>query len=145
MNPNPYQPPGDYRPAGAGVATVNRTPFVLAAVGAWLAGAYWAAITLLLTFGVATGSVSAAQIILPCILIALYAMRGYQLFQGDPAAARRILWLHGVGGVAAIVYMMSGGAGVVVLNGIKVLIHIFGGITAVMAQRAFKAGQVPRA
>ena len=35
MTPNPYQPPGDYRSAGAGAATVNRTPFVLAAVVAY--------------------------------------------------------------------------------------------------------------
>ena len=141
---NPYQPPGDYAPPGAAVATVNRGPFILAAVGAWLAGAYWAAITLLLTLGAAAGSVSGAQIILPCVLIALYAMRGYQLFKGDPAAAKRILWLHGVGGVAAIVYMMSGGAIVMVLNGIKVLIHIFGAITAIMASRAYATGQVAR-
>jgi len=141
---NPYQPPGDYAPSGAAVAAVNRGPFILAAVGAWLAGAYWAAITLLLTFGVATGTVSGAQIILPCILIALYAMRGWQLFQGDPAAARRILWLHGVGGVAAIVQMMAGGPIIVVLNSIKVLIHIFGGITAILAQRAFATGQAAR-
>ena len=117
---------------------------LLGAVGALMAIPVAAAITLLLTFGVATGTVSGAQIILPCILIALYAMRGWQLFQGDPAAARRILWLHGVGGVAAIVQMMAGGPIIVVLNGIKVLIHIFGGITAILAQRAFTTGAARR-
>jgi hypothetical protein len=137
---NPYQPPGNYGAPTAAVATATRGPFLLAAIGAWLAGAYWAAITLLLMLGVAAGSVSGAQIILPVVLIVLYALRGYQLFNGDPAAARRILWLHVVGGIAATLQMMSGNVILVALNGVKILIHIFGGVTAWMAQRAYARG-----
>ena len=140
MNPNPYQPPGAYGGSAAAAATMNRGPFVLAAIGAWFAGAYWAAITLLLTAGVAAGSLSSTQLVLPCILIFLYAFRGYQIFNGDPAAARRVLWLHGVGSIAAILQMRSGVGIMVVLQGIKVLIHIFGGITAYLAQRGIAVG-----
>jgi hypothetical protein len=135
MTPNPYEPPRAAGPTAA-VATASRGPFVLAAVGAFLAGGYWALITLLLVAGVAAGSVSGAQIILPVILIALYIARGTQLLRGDPMAARRILWLHGVGGIAAIVQMQSSTGLVVTLQGIKVVIHVFGGITAFLAQRS---------
>lgn len=141
MSQNPYLAPnpeqGSSNPYGATPPPVNRTPFVLAAVGAFLASAYWAGLTLLITFGVATGAVSGFQIILPCVLIALYALRGYQLWKGDPAAATRVLWLHGIGGVMAVLQIASGGTILMVLQGIKLLIHIFGGVTAFMAQRAF--------
>jgi hypothetical protein len=149
MNQNPYEPPGQvappgYLPGAEGTATMNRGPFILAAIGAILASVYWAGLTLLIGFGVAFGSTSMAQIILPCVLIVLYAVRGYQLFMGDPLAARRILWLHGAGGVAAIVQMATGTPLLVVLQGIKLLIHVFGGVTAYMAQRSFAAGQTAR-
>jgi hypothetical protein len=137
MTPNPYEPPRAYGAAITTAAALNRGPFLLAAIGAWFAGAYWAAITLLLTVGVAAGSTSSTQLALPCILIALYAYRGYQIWNGDPAAARRVLWLHGVGSVAAILQMQQSNAlsVMVILQGIKVLIHIFGGITAYQAQK----------
>jgi hypothetical protein len=142
MTPNPYEPPRAYGAPTSTAMAMNRGPFLLAAIGAWFAGAYWAAITLLLTVGVAAGSMSSTQLVLPCILIALYAYRGYQIFNGDPAAARRVLWLHGVGSVAAILQMQSSRTMsiMVILQGIKVLIHIFGGITAYQAQKVLATG-----
>jgi hypothetical protein len=130
---NPYTPPGYPQ---ATVASPTRTPFLLAAVGAWLAAAYWAALTLLIGVGAVMGSLSGVQIILPVVLVVLYVLRGTQLFKGDPNAARRILWLHGVGGVVAIVQVISGGGLFAILQGIKVAIHVFGGVTAYLAQRS---------
>jgi len=120
---------------------MNRTPFILAGVGALLASVYWAGLTLLIGVGVASGSVSSMQVILPIVLIVLYALRGFQLFKGDPTAARRILWLHGVGGVMAVIQIASGSTLLVVLQSIKLLIHIFGGVTALLAQREFTRSQ----
>lgn len=70
------------------------------------------------------------QIILPSLLIALYVMRGVQVFKGDPAAATGLLWLHGIGAVMTLVQLSSGAGPVFVLNVIKILIHVFGGVTA---------------
>jgi hypothetical protein len=150
MNPNPYQPPQSYRapapyPPGGAPPNVPRTPFVLAAVGAFLASGYWAALTLLLGLGAAVGNISLMQTILPVVLVVLYAMRGYQIFKGDPNAAKRILWLHGVGGVVAIMQIAQGHGVFVALQSIKGLIHVFGGVTAYMAQRAYAEAVVPRA
>ena len=137
MNPNPYQPPNAQGPLpyAPGGPPPDRTMFVLAAVGAGLASAYWAGLTLLIGLGAAYGSVSGFQAILPIVLIVLYAVRGVQIFKGDPAAARRILWLHGIGAISAVIQIGSGGGLFVVLQGIKILIHIFGGVTAYLAQR----------
>ena len=135
MTPNPYEPP-QASGSAATVAAARRGPFVLAAVGAFLAGGYWALITLLLVAGVAAGSVSGAQIILPVILIGLYIQRGTQLLRGDARAASRILWLHGVGGVVAIMQMQSSSGLFVTLQGLKVVIHVFGGVTALLALRS---------
>ncbi len=140
MNPNPYQAPqapgpqGPYASPQAG-PPADRTMFVLAAVGAGLASAYWAGLTLLIGLGAAFGSISAFQVILPVVLIVLYAVRGVQIFKGDRAAARRILWLHGFGAISAVLQIASGGTLFVVLQGIKILIHIFGGITAYLVQK----------
>jgi hypothetical protein len=76
------------------------------------------------------------QVILPCVLIVLYAVRGVQLWKGDPAAAQRILVLHAVGGILAVVQMAGGNPLVMVLQGIKLGIHVFGGVTAHLARRA---------
>jgi hypothetical protein len=141
MTPNPYQPPAAYQaPAypGAPVApVVNRTPFILAAVGAWAASLYWAAMTLLLGLGAFLGSGSGAAVIWPVVLIALYGIRGFQIVKGDPAATKRIIWLHGIGAVAAILQMAGGGGILVVLQGMKVVINVFGAITAYLAVRAY--------
>lgn len=139
MNPNPYQPPGQQGGPGMGYTpppAQNSGIFMLAGIGAGLASAYWAALTLLIGVGVASGSVSGAQIILPCVLIVLYAVRAVQIFRGEAAAARRVLWLHGIGGVMALLQVFSGGAMMIVLQGIKVLIHVFGAITAYLALRS---------
>ena len=77
----------------------------------------------------------------PCVLIGLYALRGYQLFKGDPAAATRVLWLHGIGGLMAILNIFSGSALLVVLQSIKLAIHVFGAVTAYLAQREFARSQ----
>jgi hypothetical protein len=132
MSPNPYNPPQ----AAYGVAEIsaNRTPFLLAAAGAWLASAYWAVLTLLIALRVTAGAGSATSLVLPFILIGLYAVRGYQLYKGDRRAAARILWLHGVGAVVAVFQAMSGM--LVVMQVIKVAIHVFGGVTALLALRA---------
>ncbi len=139
--PNPYQPPAPYPASPYGAPVTNRTPFVLAAVGAWLASAYWAVMTVLLGLGAALGSGSATQIIWPVVLIVLYAMRGFQIFKGDPNAARRILWLHGIGAVAALLQAFAsfaaGSAFVAALQGMKVVINVFGGITAYYAHRSY--------
>jgi hypothetical protein len=148
MNPNPYAPPDPYgppgRPPSAPSSTLNRTPFILAAVGAGLASAYWAALTLLIGLGAALGRGSLVNVFVPCVLIALYAVRGYQIYKGDGSAARRILWLHGVGGIVALMQMASGGTILFVLQGIKILIHVFGGVTAYLAWRAFAQQVVSR-
>jgi hypothetical protein len=141
MSPNPYQSPNDLREVGA---PLNRTPFILAGIGALLASVYWGVLTLLIGFAAATGAVSAFQVILPCILIALYALRGYQLFKGDPAAAKRVLWLHGLGALMAVIQISSGDTIVKVLYGIKVAIHLFGVVTAYMATKAYAESQQSR-
>lgn len=131
---NPYEAPQ------ASVATQEqgsrRTLYMLAAIGAFLASVYWAGLTLLLALGVASGSVSGMQVILPVVLIVLYAFRGVQLWKGEPAAAQRILALHVVGGILAIVQMAGGNEIVMILHGIKLAIHLFGGVTAHLARRA---------
>ncbi len=135
--PDPAGPP-DHSHAEMGQLP-NRTPFVLAAIGAGLASLYWAGLTLLIALGVAMGSVSALQILLPCVLIVLYAVRGFQIFKGDPVAAKRILWLHGIGGVMAMIQMGSGNTLLIALQSIKIAIHIFGAITAYLAMRSAAA------
>jgi hypothetical protein len=150
MTPNPYQPPNPYGGAppgaspGAGVAVVNRTPFVLAAVGAWLASLYWAALALLRGLFAAVGSTSGALVIMPIILIVLYALRGFQVLKGDLAAARRLLWLHGFGALAALLLASQSSGFYAGLQSVKVLIGIFGGVTAFLAQRAATQSVVPR-
>ena len=137
MNPNPYQAPSMFVSSPQGpVAAPNRTLFILAGVGALLACAYWAGMTLLIGLGMATGTGSAVNLFFPVILIVLYAVRGLQILKGDVSATRRILWLHVVGGVAAVVQMMMGNVIVIALNVIKVCIHVFGAITAMLATRS---------
>jgi hypothetical protein len=137
MTPNPYQSPGPYGPAPvAPAADVARTPFVLAGVGALFASAYWAGMALLRLVGIAAGPLSVMSVFLPVILIALYAVRGVQLLQGDANAARRIVVLHIVGAVAALLQMLPSNGLLVALQGIKVAINLFGAATAYWAWRA---------
>ena len=120
----------------------NRTPFILAGIAAILASLYWAGFTLLVLLSISTGKVSPTQVVLPVVLIALYAWRGFQLFQGDPAAARRILWLHGIGGIMALVGAFTQPGIMVVLHGIKVVIHVFGVATAFWAMKTSDAARL---
>lgn len=107
---------------------------MLAGLGALLASVYWAGMTLLILVGTLAGSTSIVQLILPVILIGLYAVRAVQMLRGDLGAARSILFLHAFGGLMAVMSMAGGGI-IVVLQGIKLLIHIFGGVTAFLATR----------
>ena len=137
MDPNPYEAPraeDAYAPGEA--LAVDRTPFILAAIGAGLASGYWALLTLLIGVGVSAGAGSPAQIILPIILIGLYAFRALKVWRGDAMAARSLLWLHGVGGVVAVTQAMSFSGIMAVLQGMKLVIHVFGGVTALLAVRA---------
>lgn len=138
MNQNPYQAPGLYAPPTTALAAAapSRTLFILAGVGAFLASAYWALMTLLLVAGMAVGTVSGATLIFPVILIVLYALRGLQILKGDVAATRRILWLHGVGAIAAMVQMASGNVILIGMNVIKICVHLFGGTMAYLAHRS---------
>ena len=143
MNQNPYQPPrtsGDDRFSNGPDGSTRRA-LLLAAVGGWLAAAYWAAMTLLLGVGVATRHVSGMQVILPLFLIGLYIQRGYRVYQGDAMAAQRLMWLHGIGGAVAVLQMASAGAVLIVFYVVKVLVHVFGGFTAFRAHRALLAGR----
>jgi len=126
-------------------AAPNRTPFILAGIGALLASVYWAGLTLLILSSVAGGAVSPTQVILPVVLIALYGWRGVQLFKGDPAAARRILWLHGLGVIMALIGAASGSGLIVVLQGVKLAIHVFGLATAWWAIRTSDAARLQTA
>ena len=73
----------------------------------------------------------------PVILIpVLYGVRGFQIIKGDVAATKRITWLHVVGGIAAVVQMLTGNVLVMALNAVKVCIHLFGATTAVLATRS---------
>ena len=147
-DPNPYAPPtppspyaqGAYGPAYGqpNPAAPSRTMFILAGVGALATSAYWAVLALFIGIGAASGSASGLTVIMPIVLIALYAYRGVQLFKGDPSAASRLLWLHGVGGVMAVLNLMSPNGIVVVLYGLKVLLHIFGGVTALLALQSYR-------
>lgn len=140
MNSPPFP---DDRVASSASAPPSRTPFVLAAIGSGVASLYWAGLTLLIALGAAFGSVSAAQIILPCVLIGLYAWRAVQVFKGDPDAGRRLLFLHGIGGISAVLQIVTGGPLMFVLQGIKLMIHVFGGVTAYMASRAPRLTEAP--
>lgn len=116
---------------------INRTPFILAAVGAIAASGYWALLTILIFGGIAAGSaISPAQVVLPVVLVVLYAVRGFQLFQGDVRAATRILWLHAVGGIFALIYVITGHGLFAALQALKIAIHLFGGVTAYLARRS---------
>jgi hypothetical protein len=114
----------------------TRTLFIVAGVGAILASLYWGGMTLLLLLGAVAGSLSPAQVILPFVLIVLYAYRGFQLFQGNVSAARRIVWLHAVGAAVALLQVLTGGLLVAILHGIKLSINIFGGVSAFLAARS---------
>jgi hypothetical protein len=150
MTPNPYQPPSAYGgpPPGAspgvGAVVVNRTPFVLAGIGAGLASVYWAASALLRAIDSAAGGVSGMSVVLPILLVVLYAMRGVQVFRGDPSAAQRLLWLHVVGAVAALLQTLAASGFYAGMAGVKVIINIFGAVTAFLATRAIAQAAVPR-
>ena len=116
-------------------ASMNRTPFILAAVGAGLTSLYWTALALLIGVAASTGSSNPLQVILPFVLIGLYAYRGYQVFQGEPAAANALLWLHGIGGVVSVMRMAGGVTAVIRLYGIKIALHVFGAATAFWAMK----------
>ncbi len=129
---NPYEAPRADVGVGTSPRSSRRTLFVLAAIGAFLASAYWTALTILIVLSTEVS----AQLAIQVVLIGLYAVRGVQLWKGDPAAAQRILVLHVIGGVMAVIQAVMGNPIVIVLQVIKLAIHLFGGITAHLARRA---------
>jgi hypothetical protein len=110
---------------------------VLAAVGAFAASAYWGLLTLLLVLATAAGGASATNVVLPVLLIGLYAWRGIQALKGDGAAVRSLLALHGIGGVLALLQLAGHTDAIsLALQGLKVVIHLFGGVMAYLAHKA---------
>jgi hypothetical protein len=143
VSPNPYQPPSGPDPYASPSRddSSSRVLFTLAGVGALFASGYWALMTGLTGLNAAFGSGSATALILPVYLIVVYAMRGFRLFKGDARAAQRILWLHGVGAVFAVLQITQGRSTIVMaLQAFKVLIHVFGGVTAYLALRSVSGG-----
>ncbi len=136
MNPNPYQSPfsGDDPPAAT--AAASGTPFILAGIGALAASLYWGALTLFIFVAVSAKAVSGFQLVLPLLLIVFYAVRAFQLFQRQRTAAKGVLWLHGVGGAFAVLQILSGNPVAVFLQAIKLVIHVYGAITAYLAYRS---------
>jgi hypothetical protein len=117
-----------------------RSPFVLlAAIGAGLASVYWALMTVIMGLALLSpdsGTSSPTTLLVPCLLIALYAWRGVQIYQGDAGALSRILWLHFLGAVISVIQFAAGGPVMWLLQGIKIAIHIFGLVSAFLARRA---------
>lgn len=105
----------------------------LAAVGAFAAAAYWA----LLTFLIGVSGQSPVQMLVPFILIGLYAYRGYQLMKGNVVAASGLIWLHGIGAVMTVIQLAGGAAPV--LLGVKLAIHAFGVVTALLVVNKARA------
>ena len=137
MTPNPYNPPAyNQTPAMSGPV---RSAFVMAAIGAWAAALYWAAIFALIGLGAVVGTGSMVNMILPLILIVLYALRGFQALKGDARALIRLLWLHGIGGLVAASQVASSSGIASTLQGIKVVIHIVGGVATLFAFRSVRA------
>ncbi|HMY16523.1 MAG TPA: hypothetical protein PKA58_09400 [Polyangium sp.] len=140
MNSPPFSNDVD---AAASPSPEARRPFVLAAIGAGLASLYWAGLTALIAFAVAVGPLKGTELILPFVLIGLYAWRGSQILKGDPNAARSVLYLHVFGGLTAVFQIVTGGPLMWVLQGIKLVIHIFGSITAHQASKAPRLSTAP--
>jgi hypothetical protein len=130
---NPYQPP-EGRPVDA---APNKRIFVLAGIGALAASAYWGLQTLVRGLSAASSgsSLSFIGLVLPAVLVVAYATRGFQLFKGDVSAAASILFLHGIGGLMAMLQMAQYPEQRV-LQVVKLLIHIFGGVTAYLARKS---------
>jgi hypothetical protein len=133
MNANPYEPPTAF--AGT-MNAETRGPFYLAGIAALFASGYWALLTVLTIFGAYAGTVSGFRVIMPIVLVALYAMRGMALFKGDAVAAKRLIGLHIVGAIVAVLQVFTTGGFFVVLFGAKVAINVFGAITAYLAVKA---------
>jgi hypothetical protein len=114
----------------------DRTLCTLAAVGAALASTYWGALVALMLLGMFGGyAISPLQVALPILLIVLYAMRAVRVYRGDRSAARRLAWLHLIGGVFGLIYLTNYGSVIATLYGIKVAIHVLGGIPAFLVSR----------
>jgi hypothetical protein len=92
--------------------------------------------SLLLGLGAALGSGSIMRLFLPTLLVAFYFLRGVQVMKGDVTAARRLLWLHVIGGGVACLNMASATGVVMGFHAVKLIIHLFGGITAEWARRS---------
>lgn len=136
MEPNPYQPPrSSDQPSTQ--AESNRKLFLLAGIGAALAGGYWALVGAVVALGSASGAFSAGSLFPPLLAIAFYGSRAYRIFKGDAASAvRDLVWLHAIGLIAVAIRMFSGSTLLMALQGVKIAIHIFGGVAAYLAKRS---------
>jgi hypothetical protein len=71
------------------------------------------------------------------LAIAFYGSRAYRIFKGDAVSAvRDLVWLHAIGLIAVAIRMFSGSTLLMVLQGVKIAIHIFGGVAAYLARRS---------
>jgi hypothetical protein len=122
----------------------NRTPFIIAAVGSWLASAYWALLTAL-TFltAITGGELSGFRALLPLVLIVLYAVRGFGALRGDPRSLNSLTWLHGIGAVATLINSRDLSGLALGLNAVKIAINLFGAVSAFMAMRTLQTPNRP--
>ena len=134
-DPNPYAPPGNDVALDARART--KTLFFFAGGAAWLAAVWWAVVAAVTLFAVSAGNITPLFLVLPLFLVVAYAVRGAQIMKGDVRAAQRILLLHAVGAVAAILQLSSRRDIVVILNGVKVAIHLLGIGSAYWARRTY--------
>jgi hypothetical protein len=114
-----------------------RSRLTWAAVASGAASIYWALLTLLTARVVASKELSATQLVFPVILVGLYAFRAIQTYRGNAQAVVSLLYLNGLGAIISLYNMRGATQVVIVLQGVKVLIHIFGLITAWRARQAF--------
>jgi hypothetical protein len=121
----------------------NRTPMIVAAVGAWLASAYWALLAALTFLAAIAGELNGFRALLPLVLIVLYAVRGFGAFRGDPRSLNSLTWLHGIGAVATLINSRDLSGLALGLNAVKIAINLFGAVAAFMAMRSLKTPNFP--
>ena len=117
----------------------NRSLVVLTTVGAALASTIWGAFAALAMYGAMNGvTISNTQLALSVVLVVLYALRAYKVYNGDLSAARRLVWLHAIGAIASIAVVAQLGGAFPILTALyaaKIVVHVFGGIPALLLSR----------
>ena len=83
------------------------------------------------------GAIESYQLVMPIVLVALYAMRAYRVYTGDLRSARNLAWLHALGAIVAVVNIVQFNTPIItVLYGIKVVVHVVGGVPAFLLSRS---------